>query len=148
MNKEHTNAIPLNKQVIQGVDNTSRSIVDGVYRYRFWIAKPDSVNQNDNTRIVLTDTLTPDRLDRVDLYNALLTSYVVAQAQNDDCQNIASIKFADTSLVIHKMPVRLSRFIQKTEIHRTRPLLVPLAALLASGESSCPKTSLSDVRRL
>ena len=147
MNKEHINALPSNLQVIKGLDSASRSTIKGVYRYRFWIAKPNSVFLDGDTRVVLIDTLTPDRLDRVDLYNALLTSYVVARTHNDECQTIAAIKFANTSLVVQKMPTQLRHFIQKTETHRTRPLLVPLAALLVSGERSRSKTSLTDARR-
>ena len=62
MNKEHTNAIPLNKQVIQGVDNTSRSIVDGVYRYRFCsISLQSIINVFGSLNLTpLTKTTTPE----------------------------------------------------------------------------------------
>ena len=115
-------------------------------RHGRWVAQPARIHKEGLTTTVFTNPLDPERrsLDAIDLYNALITTYVVKRHQLDEQESYqTAITFSeDLHVSVQNTNPELGIFIKQLEsIKQTSALLTPMVAFLANKHFQHSKLS-------
>ena len=109
-------------------------------RYKCFIANPYRIVMKDNRVTVFTLPLDPtgSAFDRVDIFNALLTTYVVKKSDRSTISRTpfktALLLGGGLTLYVVDQNSDVRQFVNKIESSRTAPLLTPQGALILHAQ--------------